>query len=46
MDDVTGIKSELQHDIVENVRYNLNGQVVSEHYKGIVIVDGKKVLVK
>ena len=28
------------------VRYNLLGQEVNEYYKGIVILDGKKMLVK
>lgn len=28
------------------VRYNLKGQRVDENYKGIVIINGKKVVVK
>ena len=30
----------------DNVRYNLAGQVVDGSYKGIVIIGGKKYLVK
>ncbi|MST83911.1 hypothetical protein FYJ73_04370 [Prevotellaceae bacterium LKV-178-WT-2A] len=29
-----------------NIRYNLKGQRVDEHYKGIVVVNGKKIIVK
>ena len=29
-----------------DIRYNLKGQRVDEHYKGIVVVNGKKIIVK
>ena len=29
-----------------DIRYNLGGQRVDEHYKGIVVVNGKKIIVK
>lgn len=47
-DDPTGIGSATASDeILQNsVRYNLQGQRVDESYKGIVIIGGKKYLIK
>lgn len=47
-DDPTGINSATASDeILQNsVRYNLQGQRVGEGYKGIVIIGGKKYLIK
>jgi hypothetical protein len=41
----TGIK-EISNRQVEGARYNLSGQRVSDGYKGIVIMNGRKVLTK
>lgn len=42
----TGIQS-LQNDIPETeIRYNLSGQKVSENYKGIIIKNGKKIIIR
>ena len=41
----TGI-SQLQTSAAESVRYNLAGQKVGANYKGIVIENGKKIVVK
>lgn len=50
-DDPTGINSAVENggsDVIEQnaVRYNLQGQRVPQGYKGVVIVNGKKFLVK
>lgn len=41
---INGVNTEVK--VNNNVRYNLAGQRVSENYKGVVIVNGKKMLVK
>ena len=38
--------SEVQTEMVESAAYNLAGQRVSEGYKGVVVKNGKKVMVK
>ncbi len=45
-DDPSGITTVTVKDAYNGIRYNLSGQKVSESYKGIVIVDGKKYLAK
>ena len=42
----TGIKVVSAEESMNGVRYNLNGQVVGKDYKGIVIVNGKKMFNK
>ena len=44
--DDTGIQTIATNKVQNNVRYNLAGERVSESYKGIVIVNGKKMFVK
>ena len=45
MNQETGIRSAISTKTTKNgIRYNLSGQKVNADYKGIVIVDGKKVL--
>ncbi|MGI6233549.1 MAG: hypothetical protein ACOYJF_12020 [Prevotella sp.] len=43
---VTGINDIQQVPMKNSYRYNLSGQMVDENYKGIVIENGKKILVK
>lgn len=45
-DDVSGVESLKSSAIHEGVMYNLSGQQVRQGYKGLVIVNGRKVLVK
>ena len=35
-----------ENNLHNNIRYNLFGQIVDENYRGIVIINGKKVLVQ
>jgi autotransporter-associated beta strand protein len=42
----TGVTRIDNSETESNKRYNLNGQRVDQHYKGFVIVDGKKVMKK
>ena len=42
----TEIKRVSHADISNDVMYNLNGQRVDKNYKGIVIVNGKKMIKK
>ena len=42
----SGIKAIQANNRQNNVRYNLSGQVVDENYKGIIILNGKKILSK
>ena len=42
----TGIKPTVLRPVQPNVRYNLAGQRVSDSYKGVVIENGKKFVVK
>lgn len=44
--DATGITSVKNDKKNDGKIYNLNGQVVDEHYKGVVIINGKKYLKK
>ena len=44
--DGTGISSVVNNSTVPTVTYNIAGQRVSKGYKGIVINNGRKVLVK
>lgn len=44
--ETTGIENVKQAKAVSNVMYNLQGQRVSEGHKGLVIINGKKVIVK
>ena len=43
---VTGINNAISEKAADGKMYNLNGQRVSNNYKGVVVVNGKKVLVK
>ena len=43
---VTGIKNVKAQKVADGARYNLAGQKVGAAYKGIVIQNGKKILVK
>ncbi len=51
LDNIFATESSIKH-IINNIdfkgkqRYNINGQRVNEKYKGIVIIDGRKILVK
>jgi len=45
-DDGTGISSVVTNKTASNATYNLAGQRVSDNYKGIVIKNGKKVIMK
>lgn len=42
----TGINDVMNDDQVSGATYNLSGQKVSEGYKGILIINGKKVVIK
>lgn len=42
--DLTGVRAVTAHEGAEGVRYNVAGQRVGTDYKGIVIVDGHKLL--
>ena len=42
----TGINNAVVEEKVNGVVYNLNGQRVNNSYKGVVIVNGKKVVKK
>ena len=42
----SGIKQEVMVRPVSGIRYNLAGQKVSESYKGVVIMNGKKFVQK
>ena len=46
LDDATGMNSIKAETRGDDVRYNLAGQRVDKNYKGVVIVNGKKLLVK
>ena len=44
--DATGINNITIDNAKKGVRYNLAGQRVNESYKGVVIENGKKIIVK
>jgi len=44
--DATGINNITVDNAKKGVRYNLAGQRVNESYKGVVIENGKKMIVK
>lgn len=44
--ETTGIQTIKQAQIQNNVMFNLQGQRVSENHKGLVIVNGKKIVMK
>lgn len=45
-DTPSGITGVVNATKADSKRYNLKGQLVDEHYKGIVIVNGRKIMVK
>ena len=42
----TGIKLNSKTNQLSNVRYNLSGERVNESYKGLIIVNSKKIVIK
>ena len=45
-DDATAIQGISNDALVDGKAYNLNGQRVDKNYKGVVVVNGKKVIKK